>query len=51
MADREVLALRELLAQRPTPPSIAERRTSFDAFAKVFPTDRKSTRLNSSHSS
>ena len=38
MADREVLALRELLAQRPTPPSIAERRTSFDAFAKVFPT-------------
>ena len=38
MADREVVALRELLAQRPRPDAIADRRTSFDAFAKVFPT-------------
>ena len=38
MADPEITALRELLAQRPRPPAIADRRTSFDAFAKVFPT-------------
>jgi epsilon-lactone hydrolase len=38
MADPEVVALRELLAQRPRPASIAERREGFDAFARVFPT-------------
>ncbi|MSP03128.1 MAG: alpha/beta hydrolase [Acetobacteraceae bacterium] len=38
MADPEIAALRELLAQRPRPPAIADRRTSFDAFAKAFPT-------------
>ena len=38
MADPEITALRELLAQRPRPPAIADRRVSFDAFAKVFPT-------------
>ena len=38
MPDSEIAALRELLAQRPRPPAIADRRTSFDAFAKVFPT-------------
>ena len=38
MADPQIVALRELLAQRPRPPAIADRRTSFDAFAKVFPT-------------
>jgi monoterpene epsilon-lactone hydrolase len=38
MADPQVAALRELLAQRPRPTDIGERRQSFDAFAKVFPT-------------
>ena len=38
MADGQVVALRELLAQRPRPTAIAERRASFDAFAKVFAT-------------
>ena len=38
MADAEIVALRELLAQRPRPAAIADRRASFDAFAKVFPT-------------
>ena len=38
MADPQIAALRELLAQMPRPPAIADRRTSFDAFAKVFPT-------------
>ena len=38
MADPQIAALRELLAQRPRPLAIADRRTSFDAFAKVFPT-------------
>ena len=38
MADPEIVALRELLAQRPRPEAISERRASFDAFAKVFPT-------------
>ncbi len=38
MADPEIAALRELLAQRPRPPAIADRRAGFDAFAKVFPT-------------
>jgi epsilon-lactone hydrolase len=38
VADPEVVALRELLAQRPRPTDIAERRLGFDAFAQVFPT-------------
>ena len=38
MADPEIAALRELLAQRPKPVEIAGRRAGFDAFAKVFPT-------------
>ena len=38
MADPEIAALRELLAQRPRPPEVAEQRAGFDAFAKVFPT-------------
>ncbi len=38
MADPEIVALRELLAQRPKPSAIADRRAGFDAFAKVFPT-------------
>ena len=38
MADREVLALREMMAQRPRPTDLAERRAGFDAFAKAFPT-------------
>jgi acetyl esterase/lipase len=38
MADPEITALRELLALRPRPADIAERRLGFDAFAKVFPT-------------
>jgi monoterpene epsilon-lactone hydrolase len=38
MADPQVAALRELLAQRPRPTDIGERRQGFDAFAKVFPT-------------
>jgi acetyl esterase/lipase len=38
MADKEIAALREMLAQRPRPSDIAERRAGFDAFAKVFPT-------------
>jgi len=38
VADQEVAALRELLAQRPRPTAIAERRQGFDAFAQVFPT-------------
>jgi monoterpene epsilon-lactone hydrolase len=37
VADPEVLALRELLAQRPRPTDIGERRVGFDAFAKAFP--------------
>lgn len=38
MADPEIAALRELLAQRPRPPALADRRAGFDAFAKVFAT-------------
>jgi monoterpene epsilon-lactone hydrolase len=38
MADPEIAALRELLAQRPRPPELADQRRSFDAFAAVFPT-------------
>jgi monoterpene epsilon-lactone hydrolase len=38
MADPQVAALRELLAQRPRPTDIGERRQGFDAFAKAFPT-------------
>ncbi len=38
MADPQIVALRALLAQRPRPPAIADRRLSFDAFAKVFVT-------------
>jgi epsilon-lactone hydrolase len=38
MADREVAVLREMMAQRPRPTDIAERRAGFDAFAKAFPT-------------
>ena len=38
MADEEILALRELMAQRPRPTDIGERRAGFDAFAKAFPT-------------
>jgi epsilon-lactone hydrolase len=38
MPDPEIVALRELLAQRPRPTDIAERRLGFDAFAQVFPT-------------
>jgi monoterpene epsilon-lactone hydrolase len=38
MADPEVAALREMLALRPRPTEIAERRQGFDAFAKAFPT-------------
>jgi acetyl esterase/lipase len=38
MADPEIVALRELLAQRPRPAEIEERRQGFDAFAKAFPT-------------
>jgi len=38
MPDQEIAALRALLAQRPRPVEIAERRSSFDAFAQVFPT-------------
>jgi len=38
MADPEITALREMMAQRPRPEAIADRRTSFDAFAKAFPT-------------
>ena len=38
MADPQIVALRALLAQRPRPPAIADRRLSFDAFAKVFAT-------------
>lgn len=38
MADPEVAALREMLAQRPRPTVIAERRQGFDAFAQAFPT-------------
>jgi monoterpene epsilon-lactone hydrolase len=37
MADREIAALREVLAQRRRPESIIERREGFDAFTKVFP--------------
>jgi monoterpene epsilon-lactone hydrolase len=38
MADPEITALRELLALRPRPDDIAERRKGFDAFTQVFPT-------------
>jgi epsilon-lactone hydrolase len=38
MADPEVAALREMLAQRPKVTDIGERRQGFDAFAKAFPT-------------
>ena len=38
MADREVAALREMMALRPRPTDIGERRAGFDAFAKAFPT-------------
>jgi acetyl esterase/lipase len=38
MADPEVAALREMLAQRSRPTDIAERRKGFDAFAQAFPT-------------
>ncbi len=38
MPDPEIVALRELLAQRPKPTEIAERRQGFDAFVQVFPT-------------
>ena len=38
MPDQEIAALRALLAQRPRPDALADRRASFDAFAKVFPT-------------
>jgi monoterpene epsilon-lactone hydrolase len=38
MADPQVVALREMLAQRPRPTDIAERRKGFDAFAQAFPT-------------
>jgi acetyl esterase/lipase len=38
MADPEVATLREMLAQRPRPTEIAERRQGFDAFAQAFPT-------------
>jgi epsilon-lactone hydrolase len=38
MPDPEIVALRELLAQRPKSTDIAERRLGFDAFAQVFPT-------------
>jgi monoterpene epsilon-lactone hydrolase len=37
MADPEIVALRELLAQRPKSTVIAERRQGFDAFAAIFP--------------
>jgi epsilon-lactone hydrolase len=37
MADPEIAALRELLAQRPKSTVIAERRQGFDAFAAIFP--------------
>ena len=37
MPDPEIVALRELLAQRPRPTDIAEQRQGFDAFAQVFP--------------
>ncbi len=37
MADPEIAALREMLAQRPRPTDIAERRAGFDAFARAFP--------------
>ena len=37
MPDQEIAALRALLAQRPRPDALADRRASFDAFAKVFP--------------
>ena len=48
MADKEVAALRELLASRPRPEAIADRRASFDAFVKVFPTakDIKSEKVS-----
>ena len=38
MADPEIAALRALLAQRPRPPEVADRRLAFDQFAKIFPT-------------
>ena len=38
MPDQEIAALRALLAQLPRPDALADRRASFDAFAKVFPT-------------
>ena len=38
MPDQEIAALRALLAQRPRPDALAEKRASFDAFVKVFPT-------------
>ena len=38
MADPEVVALREMLAQRPKVTDIAERRRGMDGFAKLYPT-------------
>ena len=38
MADPQIAALREMLAQRPRSSDVGERRAGFDAFAKVFPT-------------
>jgi monoterpene epsilon-lactone hydrolase len=38
MADPEIVALREMLAQRPRPTALAERRQGIDAFAQAFPT-------------
>src|SRR6202142_2957985 len=38
MADPQVAALREMLAQRPKVTDIAERRRGMDGFAKLYPT-------------
>ena len=38
MADPQVAALREMLAQRPKVTDIAERRRGMDGFAKMYPT-------------
>jgi monoterpene epsilon-lactone hydrolase len=38
MADPEVVALREMLAQRPKITDLAERRKAMDSFAEAFPT-------------
>ena len=38
MADPEVAALREMLAQRPKVTDIVERRRGMDGYAQLFPT-------------